>query len=214
MIRAYHKVYLEKARNNLGRMLDFATYDLGYDPCTFFDLFINSGLAKRFEKGEFNVTVGMSGVELAYRVLELTGHQVEDPQPRYSADRSPEYWAGWALAYLQWYTGYPFEKINGWGVTIPFLLSLYPTYHEADISRLTETAIKKMAEYRYKAVNPLKRQRRSAGLTQQELAEKSGVKLRMIQAYEQGYQDISKAEVQSVLKLARVLRCSPEDLLY
>ena len=51
MIRAYHKVYLEKARNNLGRMLDFATYDLGYDPRIFFDLFMNSGLAKRFEKG-------------------------------------------------------------------------------------------------------------------------------------------------------------------
>ena len=102
MIRAYHKVYLEKARNNLGRMLDFATYDLGYDPCTFFDLFMNSGLAKRFEKGEFHVTVGMSGVELAYRVLELTKHQVEEQQPRYTADRSPEYWAGWALAYYQW----------------------------------------------------------------------------------------------------------------
>ncbi len=111
MIRAYHKVYLEKARNNLGRMLDFATYDLGYDPRTFFDLFMESGLAKRFEKGEFSLTVGMSGVELAYRVLELTKHQVEYPQPRYSADRSPEYWAGWALAYYQWETAMSFMDI-------------------------------------------------------------------------------------------------------
>ena len=51
------------------------------------------------------------------------------------------------------------------------------------------------------------------GLTQQELARRSGVKLRMIQAYEQNYQDISKAEVGSVLKLAKALSCSVEDLL-
>ena len=36
MIRAYHKVYLEKARTNLGRMLDFAVYDLKYDIEDFF----------------------------------------------------------------------------------------------------------------------------------------------------------------------------------
>ena len=65
MIRAYHKVYLEKARTNLGRMLDFATYDLGYNPSGFFDLFMNCGLAERFGKGEFTLTAGMSGVELA-----------------------------------------------------------------------------------------------------------------------------------------------------
>lgn len=63
------------------------------------------------------------------------------------------------------------------------------------------------------AMNAVKRQRISAGITQQELAEKSGVKLRMIQAYEQNYQDISKAEAGSVLRLARALSCSVEDLL-
>lgn len=31
MINAYDKVYLEKARTNLARMLDFAVYDLKYD---------------------------------------------------------------------------------------------------------------------------------------------------------------------------------------
>jgi hypothetical protein len=32
----------------------------------------------------------------------------------------------------------------------------------------------------------------------------------MIQAYEQGDQDISKAEVQTVFALSRVLGCAPE----
>ena len=70
MIYAYDRVYVEKARTNLGRMLDFAVYDLKYDIAEFFELFIKSGVATRFEDGEFEVLVGMSGVELAYEVLE------------------------------------------------------------------------------------------------------------------------------------------------
>ena len=50
MINAYDKVYLEKARINFGRMLDFAVYDLKYDISDFFDLFLSSSIATRFEK--------------------------------------------------------------------------------------------------------------------------------------------------------------------
>jgi transcriptional regulator with XRE-family HTH domain len=78
---------------------------------------------------------------------------------------------------------------------------------------MIDTVSARIADYKGKSVNPLKRQRMSAGLTQKELADKSGVKIRMIKAYEQNYQDISKAEVWSVIKLARALNCSPEDLL-
>ncbi len=52
MIHAYDKVYLEKARTSLARMLDFAVYDLHYDIKVFFNMFINSGIAARFEKEE------------------------------------------------------------------------------------------------------------------------------------------------------------------
>ena len=50
-------------------------------------------------------------------------------------------------------------------------------------------------------------------MTQKEMSDRSGVKLRMIQAYEQNYQDISKAEVSTIVRLARVLSCRVEDLL-
>ncbi len=39
MMNAYDKVYLEKARTALGRMLDFAVHDLGYSLETFYGLF-------------------------------------------------------------------------------------------------------------------------------------------------------------------------------
>ena len=67
MIHAYDKVYLEKARTALGRMLDFAVYDLKYEIEDFLGLFLVSGIAKRFGEGDFQLLVGMSGVELAYK---------------------------------------------------------------------------------------------------------------------------------------------------
>lgn len=210
MIRAYHKVYLEKARNNLGRMLDFVTYDLGYDPCTFFTLFINSGLAKGFEKGEFHLTVGMSGVELAYRVLELTNHQIEDQQPRYTADRSPEYWAGWALAYYQWETALSFLDILEC-VPLDDIIRMYSPYHEMDIRQFCD----RMNEL-YREANPetrLKQVRQRAGLSQSELAEQSGVPVRTIQQYEQRQKNINKAKAEYLVMLARVLNCPAEELI-
>ena len=211
-MNAYDKAYLEDAMSNLAVMLDYGSMTYG-DPELFFDRFLVSDISKQFGSGSPRYIAGMSGIELAERVIEDTGGTPVYAEYR-TFGRTAIYWAGWALAYLQWYTGYSFEKINEWGVTISFLLNLYPTHHEADISKMINTVTARLAENKGKSVNPLKRQRKSAGLTQQELANKSGVKLRMIQAYEQGYQDILKAESLSVIKLAKTLNCHPEDLLF
>ena len=210
-MNAYDKIYLDDAMSNLAVMLDYGSATYG-DPETFFNRFLVSDISKQFAMGNPRYLSGMSGIELAEKVVEETGCM-----PLYAEyktfGRSATYWAGWALAYLQWYTGYPFEKIRDWGVDIGYILSLYPTHHEADITKFIETATLRMDEFKDRSRNSLKRQRESAGLTQQELARRSGVKLRMIQAYEQNYQDISKAEVGSVIKLAKALSCSVEDLL-
>ena len=211
MIHAYDKIYLDDAMSNLAVMLDYGSMTYG-DPEMFFDRFLVSDISKQFGSGSPRYIAGMSGIELAEKVIEDTGGTPVYAEYK-TLGRTATYWAGWALAYLQWYTGYTFEKIKEWGVTISFLLNLYPTHHEADISKMIDTVSARVAEYKGKSVNPLKRQRRSAGLTQKELADKSGVKIRMIKAYEQNYQDISKAEVWSVIKLARALNCSPEDIL-
>ena len=59
----------------------------------------------------------------------------------------------------------------------------------------------------------LKFMREEKGMTQATLAEKSGVSLRQIQAYEQGYKDINKAQVVTVLKLAEALDCNVYDII-
>ena len=59
----------------------------------------------------------------------------------------------------------------------------------------------------------LKTMREFADMTQAELAEKSGVSLRLIQAYEQGYKDINKAQVVTVLCLSEALECDVYDII-
>lgn len=210
MIHAYDKIYLDKARTALGRMLDFAVYDLKYDIEDFFALFITSGIAARFEKGDFGVIVGMSGVELAYKVLELTKGEETRIKPQYSADRSEEYWAGWALAYYQWDTALSFEEIVR-AVPMKRIVQMYSPYHEMDIRQFCD----KMNEL-YRTAQPetnLKALRQRSGLSQRELSEQSGVPLRTIQQYEQRQKSINKAQAEYLLMLARTLCCDIEDLI-
>ena len=59
----------------------------------------------------------------------------------------------------------------------------------------------------------LKYTRESAGLTQKQLAEKSGVDIRLIQHYEQGSKDINNAKCITVLQLAEALECDIYDII-
>lgn len=210
MTYAYDKVYLDKARSALGRMLDFAVHDLGYDIGEFFDLFISTGTAERFETGDYTLLVGKSGVELAYEVLDRALESVERISPRYTANRSEEYWTGWALAYYQWETALSFREIVRY-VPIKEIRALYSPYHEMDIRQFVD----KINDL-YRAAKPdtnLKVLRQRAGLSQRELAERSGVPLRTIQQYEQRQKQINKAQAEYLAMLAKALRCDMEDLI-
>ena len=59
----------------------------------------------------------------------------------------------------------------------------------------------------------LKEIRDNKGYSQQKLADISGVNIRMIQKYEQGDKDITKASVTTVYKLARALEVSIYELM-
>lgn len=210
MIRAYDKVYLDKAQTALGYMLDFAVYDLKYDITEFFNLFINSGIAKRFGTGDFTVIVGMSGVELAYEVLEKSGIEYNRIKPNYTFNRSEEYWTGWALAYYQWETSMSFAEIVKY-IPIADIIALYSPYHEMDIRQFVD---KMNAMYRAaKPQTNLKLLRMRVGLSQRELADMSGIPVRTIQQYEQRQKNINKAQAEYVVMLAKVLCCEVDDLI-
>lgn len=63
----------------------------------------------------------------------------------------------------------------------------------------------------------LKKRRDAAGLSQSQLAKKSGIRVRMIQAFEAEaasvHRDINKAAAMTVWKLAEALDCDVIDIL-
>ena len=210
MTHAYNQLYLEDAMNNLGTMLDCAVNAAHCDPLVFYEMFLSSGVASQMEVGNPRYLSGMSGMELMQLVLKRSSDKAMSFMDYVPFDRTPEYWAGWALAYYQWFSAYSFSFIQRNGLSISTVLSLYPTLHEADISKFVQTANTLIQTHLNTRKNMLKTIRKQSHLTQKELAELSGVTLRMIQAYEQGDQDILKAEARTVFALARVLGCSAE----
>ncbi|MCR5269364.1 MAG: hypothetical protein K6E16_12720 [Lachnospiraceae bacterium] len=134
---AYSELYIEKAQLTLGSMLDYAVYDLKMDIRDFYKMFLHTRIADAFGSGDPKYTVGMSGAELADEVLhEITGEYTYK-RPGYRFYRTPEYWAGWALAYYEWYSSIPFARIEE-SVPIDEIVEMYHPYHEADISKFTD----------------------------------------------------------------------------
>lgn len=62
-------------------------------------------------------------------------------------------------------------------------------------------------------MSKLKETRANRHMTQAELADSSGVSVRMIQKYEQGDRDINKAQGSTLFSLAKALECQIEDIL-
>ena len=152
-------------------------------------------------------------MELCQKVFEKSSDfdiKEIDYQP---FERTKEFWAGWSLAYYQWFRAKSFLYIQRNGLDINRIVEMYPTLHEADLSKFVETADSIIESYLVERPNVLKTIRKQARLTQQRLAEISGVTLRMIRAYEQGDQDIRKAEAQTVFALSKALGCSPESII-
>lgn len=209
MIHAYDEVYLERAQRILGVAFDFAVNGLKIELKDFYWMFLASGYAKRMEYGDYRVIAGSSGAELVYNVTEASG--VEIPIGRYSGtiDRSPEYWAGWALAYFQWYSAIKYAEIIG-AMTMEEIVSLYNPYHEMDIKQFCDKMMEKLSPSNEAK---LKKYRTQAGLSQSELARATEVPLRTLQQYEQQQKDINKARGEYLVKLARVLKCEPGDLI-
>ncbi len=212
MTNAYSELYLDDAMHNLGDMVEYAVLDCGYDPDEFFGWFISSGIAAKFEKGNPKYITGMSGAELAEAVLKATGIASHGIAPSHPDYKGREYWAGWIYAYYQWQSGRRFEDIVADGLTLSTVFGMY-ILHEADNSKFVESADVIISRNKEKRKSKLHTIRKARGFTQQQLADASGVALRMVQLYEQKQNDLRKAQVGVVISLAKALGCEVEDLI-
>ena len=210
MTHAFNESYLNDAKNTLSQCFDYLINDCDLAPDWVAVLFLSSGYAAQFERGNPAVLSGLSGIELAKAILKKTYHNKEFPKPQHKDGLSPAYWAGWALAEYQWYSGRRFQDIFD-HMKLSDILQMYNVFHEMDIHQFIDAMEEKISQPLFET--KLKRMRESRGLSQSELATQSGVKLRSIQLYEQRVNDIDKAQAQTVYKLARVIGCEVEDLL-
>jgi DNA-binding transcriptional regulator YiaG len=210
MTHAYNEKYLSNAVSVFSEMIDYAVNDLKIDGDEFLRMFIISGAAKQFERGNPRYVAGRSGIEIANEVIEKVKDERPSAESSFKESKTPEYWAGWALSQYQWETAKPFEAILRY-LTFATIVKMYPVLHEADITKFIEVADSVAAKQN--APTNLKRIRSAAGITQDKLAAESGVSLRSIQMYEQRNKDINKAQAISLTRIAHVLGCETEDLL-
>ena len=210
MTHAYQEIYLNKAQAVLGDAFDYAINTCGIAGESFVKLFLASTVSRRMENGEPAYLAGKSGIEIVVEIVaETMGKELNRDTVEHFG-RSREYWIGWAVAYYQWHSGRKYSEIFK-AITFVDMQQLYYTLHEADVTKFVD-----VADERIKLIfsdTNLKRIRTAYGLTQGELAEKSGVGRRSIQMYEQRNKDINKASVETVYRLARALGCSIEDLI-
>lgn len=229
MTCAYPQFYLNDAQQNLGTMFDYAVRILHYDADRFFLYFIQSDAAAKFEHANPKYIAGMSGIELCENVLAKIGEKkteqsicsdvlAEQPDLYMAQNKDVltnqgvEFWLGWAMAYYQWYSGLQFSDLQEYGLVPSEILSRF-ILHEADISKFVNVASKIILKNRSSSPTRLQKLRKAHGLTQSELADLSGVSLRMIQLYEQRQNDINKASAETITTLARVLCCNFYEIM-
>ena len=207
---AYREDYLEDAREHLGEMFDYAINVYNMKTDEFWALFACSKLSWCLSCGDPKYLAGMSGLELFGELIrEVFLKQIDITEPD-CIDRSREYWAGWALAYYQWHENESFHHMYSNGMRLSNVVEMY-ILHEAPDEKFIEVMKQRTASDQRSSM--LRRLRTYAGLTQKELSDVSGVKLRMIQLYEQDRNDLSKAQAGTVLSLAQALKCEVSDLV-
>jgi transcriptional regulator with XRE-family HTH domain len=62
-------------------------------------------------------------------------------------------------------------------------------------------------------MSKLKETRKSKGISQKDLAERAGISLKALQAYEQNYRPLERASALDVYQIAKALNTTIEDLL-
>lgn len=211
MIRAYRETLLNKAQKALGEAFDYAENFCGVSADDFALFFAFSEVGYSFSKGESKYVLGKSGPEIVMDVLDIVfecpyskEYKIYNP-----SSYSETYWAGWVIAFYQWWTAKSFKEIFS-AITFSQIKKLYYPFHEADVTKVVDI-LNQIIKKDNIQLN-LKKLRLQSGLTQNELAKQSGVSLRSIQMYEQGHKDINKANADAIYRLSKTLNCSMEDL--
>lgn len=209
MTHAYDEIYVNSAMIRMGDMLEYATLDLGIEPDIFFKMFLESSYARKFEIGNPTIIAGKSGPEIALLVLDEVKYNYDYVPPAWREERSDVFWTGWAMAYFEWKKNLPFKTIWRY-VTIWRLLRMYPTFHEADITKTVDAMDRLIKKPTSKNIAEL---RISRGWTQSQLADMSGMTVSQLQRLEYGERKTENMTLKTAVSLANALGVDVEELL-
>lgn len=196
----------EKTIDLVAECFDYAVSFCEISGDDFWYYLIISGVSKNLENKNPKYVLGKSSVEIVSDILNRMNIPFEEKE-YVSYDRSPEYWAGWALAQYQIKSGLSYKKLHQL-IEFSELLGMYRTLHEAPIEKLFDILDKRVSG---QAIG-LKVQRERMGLSQSELSKLSDISLKTIQAYEQGQKDIKRAKMETLELFSDILACSIENL--
>ncbi len=198
--------------SGLVEAVDFALCDQGLTPAELTAILSNALEMNQFERGTPRVVCGMAGDELARDIIAHVGLTPVECRETYPFDRSPQYWAGWVLAYAQWMCSLGFSDLLE-VAPLDWIIGSYHPLHEASEDKFAQIVIENWSNAQADKKG-LKSARKAAGLTQKQLAAQSGVKLRAIQLYERYQLDLRRASVSSALALANAPHCTIEELVW
>lgn len=201
MIHAYSEDYLPYVRSNLGTLFHIALSTDGMDVDDFSKKFVASRISKMISNGDPGYLAGRSGREFYGELfIDISGQDIE-------VSCGSEYWLGHTIAYLQWYWNVPFDVLER-KVPMKEILAMYPTMHEADISKINELVGRRIHPEPF-----MRLRRKQLGYTQEDLSRMTGISLPTIRAYEQGSLSLSNAESEKVYRISKALGCSIEELI-
>ena len=202
MIRAYNEIYLSDVMHNLAALFDIAINAMEIEPNEIAEKFVSSKVASGIESGNPDYISGKSATELLSEIINK-----DVPYNQVPLDRSPEYWAGWVLAYSQWYLNKSFKEILD-SVPLSKLIAKYHPYHEAP-----EEKTARWIEDNLPIKNKLTYFRQLRKLSKKQLSDLSGINIRSINYYEEDCSLLRKAQADTLYALAKTLDCTIEDLL-
>lgn len=208
-IRAYSRDYLRDAQRSLGETFDFGIAECGYSAKDFSAFFVKSDVSRQLGIGNPKYVSGMNGCELARLILEQSGLCTDTPDI-INLDKTPEYWAGWALAFYQWFSDRSYEEILT-TVSLDEILGMYRVYHEMDITRFSE-AMERLSRER-RPQTRLRQIREKRGISPEELGRQTGLDEKQIRRLDSGQEDINRTEAWTLFLLSKALVCRMEDLI-
>ena len=221
---AYNRSYLENVKSNLGAMLDCGINTLEFGPRDFYNMFLDSDMSDKINRGDAYSICTLGGVELAEYVVCFAMNNSKYIHVKKASDpafnqhlndaiinvNSKEYWAGTVIAEYAWEKNMSYQELDGY-ISVEEVIALYKDFTNAD-SLVINIRLDEMLNAK-KKVAKLKLRREMLGLSQSELAQQSGIPLRTLQQYEQRRKNINNAKAVYLVDLASVLRCEVRDLI-